>query len=46
MTCNYRVSWRVCELYEKTPYSEEVFYAYDSFKEVGRNYFSNPCYHF
>lgn len=27
---------RVCELYEKTPYSDEVFYAYDSSKEVLR----------
>ncbi len=27
---------RVCELYEKTLYSDEVFYAYDSFKEVLR----------
>lgn len=28
---------KVCELYEKTPYSDEVFYAYDaSPKEVLR----------
>lgn len=27
---------RVCELYEKTPYSDEVFYAYDASKEVLR----------
>ena len=24
---------RVCELYEKTPYSDEVFYAYDASKK-------------
>lgn len=27
---------RVCDLYEKTPYSDEVFYAYDASKEVLR----------